>query len=124
MEKETMEKYYKFRKELHKLYDNDVYSTGDLCSRLLEIRDKEKVVESISVDLASYCVSIELDKDTTLDKKETIINKMRDSIGRYIINNKDTLDSSLIKDPEFESFLCSYRYCDIITIGQSVTFNL
>ena len=37
-----MENYYKFRQEIHKLYDRDAYNTGDLCSKVLGIRDKEK----------------------------------------------------------------------------------
>ena len=71
-----MEKYYKFRKEIHKLYDHDVYNTGDLCSKVLGIRDKEKCIESAKIALQSYTINIELAADTTVEKQTEIIDKI------------------------------------------------
>ena len=136
-----MEKYYKFRKEIHKLYDHDVYNTGDLCSKVLEIRDKEKCIESAKIvgirekekyiksakiALQSYTINIELAADTTIEKQTEIINKVAKCIGYYIVDNRDKIDPKINEDPLFDTYITSYNpmYCDIIVIGKSITFNL
>ena len=121
-----MDKYYKFRKEIHKLYDHDVYNTGDLCSKILGIRDKEKCIESAKISLESYTINIELAADTTAEKQTEIINKVANCIGYYIIDNRDKIDPSINEDPSFDTYITSYNrmYCDIIVVGKSITFNL
>lgn len=121
-----MEKYYKFRKEIHKLYDHDVYNTGDLCSKILGIRDKEKCIESAKIALQSYTINIELAADTTIEKQTEIINKVTRCIGYYIVDNRDKIDPKINEDPLFDTYITSYNpmYCDIIVIGKSITFNL
>ena len=121
-----MEKYYKFRKEIHKLYDHDVYNTGDLCSKVLGIRDKEKCIESAKIALQSYTINIELAADTTIEKQTEIINKIAKCIGYYIVDNRDKIDPKINEDPSFDTYVTSYNnmYCDIIVIGKSITFNL
>ena len=124
--KSVMEKYYKFRKEIQKLYKNDVYNTGDLCSKILGIRDKEKCIESIRIDLDSYTINIELSQDTTDKKKSEIVEKIARSIGYYIVDNRDKIDPEINEDESFETYITSanHLYCDIIIIGKSVTFIL
>ena len=121
-----MEKYYKFRQEIHKLYDHDVYNTGDLCSKVLGIRDKEKCIESAKIALQSYTINIELAADTTIEKQTEIINKVARCIGYYIVDNRDKIDPKINEDPLFDTYITSYNpmYCDIIVIGKSITFNL
>ena len=121
-----MEKYYKFRKEIHKLYDHDVYNTGDLCSKVLGIRDKEKCIESAKIALQSYTINIELAADTTVEKQTEIINKVAKCIGYYIVDNRDKIDPKINEDPLFDSYITSYNnmYCDIIVVGKSITFCL
>ncbi len=123
---QLMKRYYEFRKEIHKLYDHDVYNTGDLCSKILEIRDKERCVESIKIDLSHYSVDLELSPDITVSKTLQIIDKIANTIGRYILNNKDQLSPEITNDDDFESYLISstHPFCDTIVIGNSVTFNL
>lgn len=121
-----MEKYYKFRQEIHKLYDHDVYNTGDLCSKVLGIRDKEKCIESIKIALESYTINIELAADTTVEKQTEIIDKIAKCIGYYIVDNRDKIDPKINEDTLFGGYIASYNhmYCDIIVIGNSITFNL
>lgn len=121
-----MKQYYEFRKEIHKLYDNNVYNTGDLCSGILEIRDKEKCIESIKIDLSHYSIDLELSQNTSESKTLQIIDKITNSIGRYILNNKNQLNSEIINNDNFETYLISpsHPFCDTIIIGNSVTFNL
>ena len=125
-DQQMMEKYYKFRKEIHKLYDHDVYNTGDLCSKVLGIRDKEKCIESAKIALQSYTINIELAADTTIEKQTEIINKVAKCIGYYIVDNRDKIDPKINEDPLFDTYITSYNnmYCDIIVVGKSITFNL
>ena len=121
-----MEKYYKFRQEIHKLYDRDAYNTGDLCSKVLGIRDKEKCIESAKIALQSYTINIELAADTTAEKQTEIINKVARCIGYYIVDNRDKIDPKINEDPLFDTYIASYNpmYCDIIVVGKSITFCL
>ena len=121
-----MEKYYKFRQEIHKLYDHDVYNTGDLCSKVLGIRDKEKCIESAKIALQSYTINIELAADTTAEKQTEIIDKIARCIGYYIVDNRDKIDPKINEDTLFSGYITSsnHMYCDIIVIGNSITFNL
>ena len=121
-----MEIYYKFRQEIHKLYDHDVYNTGDLCSKVLGIRDKEKCIESIKISLESYTINIELSADTTVEKQTEIIDKIARCIGYYIVDNRDKIDPKINEDTLFGGYITSsnHMYCDIIVIGNSITFNL
>ena len=123
---QLMKRYYEFRKEIHKLYDHDVYCTGDLYSKILEIRDKERCVESVNIDLSHYSINLELSTDTTGSKTLQIINKISNNIGIYILNNKDLLDPEITNDAAFETYLTSpmHPFCDTIVIGDSITFNL
>ena len=121
-----MDKYYEFRKEIHKLYDHDVYNTGDLCSKILEIRDKEKSIESVQISLQSYTVYIELSSDTSETKINEVINKICNCIGRYIVDNRDKLDSKINEDESFNFYLDSsyHLYCDVVVVGKSINFYL
>ena len=121
-----MEKYYKFRQEIHKLYDRDAYNTGDLCSKVLGIRDKEKCIESAKIALQSHTINIELAADTTIEKQTEIIDKIARCIGYYIVDNRDKIDPKINEDTLFGTYITSsnHMYCDIIVIGNSITFNL
>lgn len=121
-----MSKYYNFRKEVRKLYQNDVQNIGDLCCKILEIRDKYRSVESIELKLQEYTINVELSENTSATKKQEIISKIALVIGYYIVNNRILLDESINNDPDFEIFINSNNmiYCDIIVVGNSITFNL
>jgi len=117
--------YYYFRKAIRELYKNDV-QTGDLCCKILEIRDKYRYVESISVALQDYTIEVEFTPGTEEDKKLVILDKIATLIGYYISDNQDLLPSEVKNDHKFEIFLESenHMYCDICLIGDTLTFNL
>lgn len=121
-----MSKYYNFRKEVRKLYQNDAQNIGDLCCKILEIRDKYRSVESIELKLQEYTINVELSENISATKKQEIISKIALVIGYYIVNNRILLDESINNDPDFEIFINSNNmiYCDIIVVGNSITFNL
>lgn len=120
----TDEKYYEFRKEIRKLYKNDVRLNGDLCSKILEIRDKERCVEYINVSLADFNISIEVSEDTPEDKTNSIVDTIIRRISKFIADNINELN---ITDRElFTKFIdpSGYLLCDVIVLGKSITIYL
>ena len=97
---QAMKEYYQFRQELRKLYKNDVNNNGDLCSSVLQIRDKNKCINSIGVAIQDYKIDVEVDENTPISKIINIKDKIANSVGRYIVDNKDRLDI----DTNSESF--------------------
>ena len=120
-----MKRYYDFRNAVRKLYDTDV-QTGDLCCKILEVRDKYRYVESITASIQDYSIEVELAPDTSDEKKSNIIDRIGSLIGYYLSDNQDLLPPDIKNDPEFEVFLESenFIYCDIIVVGDSIRFNL
>lgn len=121
-----MTKYYNFRKEIHKLYKNDVINSGDLCCKVLEIRDKYRCVDSINISIQTYSITVYFEHDTDDNKKLEIIDKIGKCIKKYINDNLSLISEEITKDPDFELFLLSENkiFCDIISLGDSVQFCL
>ena len=124
--------YYNYRTYVHELYkDGGIGSPlyNDLCSTILEIRDKDKSITSISMDISNYNITVELDSNATQE------DSIRERIRTFIINNKAIINKQL--NPilgesmaSFDEFLNVRRdiftvlFCDISYIGNSITFNL
>lgn len=119
-------RYYDFRKAIHKLYNEEASSKDDLCSKILEIRDKEKCVESISIFLEGYNIDVNLADNTDETKKQKVINRIGNCIGRYIVDNMGVLGEDITEDPEFDEYLNSpsYNFIDIYLIGNTVHISL
>lgn len=120
------DKLYKFRKEIKKLYKNDVYNTGDLCSKILELRDKYRSVESIKIALDFNQIDVNFVDGTSPTKVMEVKEKIANCIGRYIVGNRNLLDPEINNDDAFDDFLNSgmHWYCDIFVVGTSVRFAL
>ena len=130
--------YYNYRTYVHELYkDGGIGSPlyNDLCSTILEIRDKDKSITSISIDISNYNISVELDSNATQEDSTRVINNITERILAFIINNKSIINRQL--NPalgesisSFDEFLNMRRdtltvlFCDISYIGNSITFNL
>jgi uncharacterized protein YprB with RNaseH-like and TPR domain len=123
---ENMNKYYFFRKQLHELYNNSDSSVGDLCCKLLAIRDKNRIIDSMEIELDNFTVTLEFNTEATKEEIKNITIKVANTIGRYIIDNRKHLPISVNIDPEFDSFMNSDNmlFCDIITVGNIVKINL
>lgn len=120
-----MEKYYNCRKELAKLYKNDTVNTGNLACKVLEIRDKSRVVNSINLELQEGKITVEVRPETTAKKKDEIINKIRNCIGRYIVDNKYVLDENIAEDQEFNNVIIDgCNFCEVYNIGDEIVFGL
>lgn len=121
------EKYYNYRKEIRKLYDNDVNQAGDLCSRVLEIRDKNRCVEGIRIAIQEYNIRVDLSESTDTKKRDSITNKIVKYIDQYIMSNLDTKTTSLKKsDDEFAEMMDSddIKFCDVNILGNTIQINL
>ena len=130
--------YYNYRTYVHELYkDGGIGSPlyNDLCSTILEIRDKDKSIPSISIDISNYNITVELDSNATQEDSIRVINNITERIRTFIINNKAIINRQL--NPalgesmtSFDEFLNVRRdiftvlFCDISYIGNSITFNL
>ena len=122
----NMQKYYEFRKAIREnLYSNKSL-LDDLCCRILEIRDKYRYVESISIAIQEYSIEVELTEGTDFDKMDNIINKIGSAIGTFLFNSSHLLPDDIRFDKEFESFIDSdnFVFCDIYSVGSTIKFNL
>ena len=128
VENETidMHKYYAFRTEIRKLYDHDVNQCGDLCCKILEIRDKHRCINSIDIDISGYSIKVTLADGTSENKVQEIMNKIATAIGYFIVLNRSNIDPAINDDPDFETFINApnYIFCDIIRVGQIIQFSL
>ena len=86
-----MEVYYNYRKLIHKLYNEDTQCNGDLFSSILELRDKNKCVSSISMKLNEYNINVEFEEGTEESKKTKILDKIVNRLGIFISNNQGRL---------------------------------
>lgn len=120
-----MNKYYEYRKAIRTLYDNDTL-IGDLCCKVLEIRDKYRFVESITTEIQNYSIEVEVSEGTTDEDKGKVINKIASAIGYFISDNTYTLPPEIRNDPEFDMIIESdnFIYCDISMVGNSIKFLL
>lgn len=117
-------KYYNYRKDIRRLYKNDTIHNGDLCSNILQIRDKNKCVSSIKIGIQDYLVDLEFEDETPDDKKIKVMNKVAVEIGKYIDDNKAVIDKQ--DDDDFSKFIKAdtHLFCDIAMIGNALKFNL
>lgn len=134
----SMNTYYNYRTYVHELYkDGGIGSPlyNDLCSTILELRDRDKSISSISVDISKYNISVELDSNVIPEDINRVIINIIDRIRTFINNNKSVIARQL--NPilgesmtSFDEFLNMRRdpltvlFCDISYIGNSITFNL
>ena len=87
--------------------------------------DKNKCINSIGVAIQDYKIDVEVDENTPISKIINIKDKIANSVGRYIVDNKDRLDIDTNSE-SFNQFLESenHLFCDIAVVGNSIKFNL
>ena len=122
MQNAQMNKYYSFRSDLQDLYKNDINANGDLACKVLEIRDKNRCINSMEVSIQDGRIILEFDSKTPEKKRKNITSQISKSISNFIYDNKDN-----IKD--YDDFIDNIvkngsSYCDIYTVGDEVTFGL
>jgi len=122
----NMADYYNYRKAIRTLYDNDVNQCGDLCVKLLEIRDRYRCVNMINIAIQSYSIEVELAEGTSPNKRLEIINKICTSIGTFLVNNRQNINPEYSNSEEFDKFLNApnYVFCDIALVGNIISITL
>ena len=76
-------KYYEYRKDLHDIYDMDVWY-GDLVGNVLALREKDRYIDTVNVDIRSYKIYVEL-SDKAKDKEiKKVVSQMKDIIDSFI----------------------------------------
>ena len=116
--------YYNYRKTLHSIYDKDVYY-GDLVGSILAFRDKNKYIESVSVDIADYKIYMSL-SDSTKENEKNKILKSIDSTIKDFINLASTQLSSDTDKKLIDKYIDSkWPICDkYIMDGETLQIEL
>lgn len=131
----SAQNYYNYRTYLHKLYNQDggigVPKYNDLCSMIMELRDTEKNINSISINMSNYFIAIELEENTSNTERVLIISKVTNKIREFIINNQQSIFELFNQKfgeskQSFHDFLFSGNniFCDVTVLGNSLVINL
>ena len=72
IDKNDERKYYDYRRLLHDIYDRDI-CYGDLAAPILEFRDRNRFIDTISIDVKNYRIYIETTEEITQELTENII---------------------------------------------------
>lgn len=122
-----MNKYYEYRQKIRTLYDQEPSSRNDLGSSVMEVREKNKCVISISFDIGKYYIEAECEEGTPINKVDKICNSILDRVGYFLSDNLDSIpdiDEEDKKSIEFMITSSSYNFCDHIIIGNMIKINL
>jgi hypothetical protein len=118
----SMDHYYQFRSELKNLYKYDTSANGDLACKVLEIRDKNRCVNSIEVSIDEGRIIIEFDPKTNEKKRKSITYSITESINNFIMDNRAKIN---IDDEDFNKLVNNKSCCcDVYAVGDQVTFGL
>lgn len=123
---QDMKKYYAFRKAVRNLYQHDTIY-GDLCGSLLYIRDKNRCINAMSIDIPNYNIEVEFDGNIDAKKFEKIINDILVKISSFMWDNIDNIVSfsfGEISREDAESIITYNPFCDTSIIGKTLTIIL
>jgi hypothetical protein len=115
--------YYKYRKVLHGIYDLDVYY-GDLVGDILAYREKNRLVESISIDMKDYKIYTELSNKAKDKDTDKVVNSMNDIIANFIDSVTDQLNNEEKKELIDKYNHTTWPIFDFYVNGSSIEFNL
>lgn len=122
---DDLKEYYYFRKILHDIYDHDILY-GDLVGEILACRDKNRHIESVSIDLKNYKIYMDLNGNPEEQSKIifNVINNI-DTILRSFISNASDQVCSRGEKMIVDKFLNSKWYiCDSYVMFPTVELNL
>lgn len=119
-------KYYNHREIIHKLYDQDVYY-GDLCGELLGLREQNRFIDGMFIDMSNYTIVIDLipeeDQKKVTDNYNKVLSKLSAIINGYIAAKIDKVTEPDIAADIINSLTSEASY-DVFHIGTSMTINL
>lgn len=120
--KPDMKEYYDMRQNVRKLYALGPAinpRVNDLCSTVLQIRDKNRCVESINIDTNNFTIEVEIEEGTDFDTCLKIKNEISSTIDKYIIDNIYSIDSQ----ESAEKYENAKLYDDL-SVGTYIRFDL
>lgn len=115
--------YYDYRKALHSIYDLDAFY-GDLVGDILAYREKDRNVESISVDMKSYKIYTELNNKVKDNELKNVIDSVNNIVSNFIDNVSESIDSENNKVLIDKYNHTSWPIFDFYVNGSSIEFNL
>lgn len=121
--------YYKLRKKIRELYNGSLCNSNELCATLLEVKDKNKCVISMNIDLSSNYIEFQFDEETNFDKVKKITDTVLKRITSFISSNRNILDMSSEEQKIFDIMIegtgHDLLFCfDCIIVGHGVKINL
>ena len=114
--------YYIIRQDIRKMYKDDKFS-NDICSEIYKLRDKNKHIETLSIDLLNYNIYIEFDDKVNIKDISKVGNKIYEIINNSIMNNTDIIDSKIDKNIILE-YSKNVHLIDISPMGNSLSISL
>lgn len=120
-----MKPLYEQRKEQEKLYNDNYEHSNELKASILELREKNRYIDTAEIDFKNFNVSFNLNQDRLDDKDDEKVNKIKNKI----INNFVDILDSYIKDNNSDlskEYKMSFKeeLCDVISLGDAITFIL
>lgn len=115
--KPDMRDYYKMRQKVRELYSVGAMinpKVNDLCSSVLQIRDKNRCVESIKVDTLNYYIEVEIEEGTDYEKCLKVKDSITKTIDDYINENIDSIGG----------YNGNTKLYDDVSVGTYIRFNL
>ena len=122
-----MNKYYEYRKKIRALYDREPSSRNDLGCSIMEVREKNKCVISVSIQLNNYYIEATCDEGTSVEKVNNIADIIVRRIGYFLSNNINSIPDLTPEEKIELEFMISgigSTYCDYIVIGNVIKINL
>lgn len=118
--------YYKLRKKIRELYNGSLCNPNELCATLLEVKDKNKCIIYMNVDLTSNYVEFKFDEETSFEKIEKITDTVMKRINSYISSNRNVLNMTPEEQKTFDIMMVGpgLTCYDHIIIGHVVKINL
>lgn len=122
--KPDMKDYYDMRKKVRELYATGAITNpkvNDLCSNILQIRDKNKCIESIDIDTVNFSIEVELEESTDYKTCVKIQNDIAKIIDEYISDNIESVSD--IDKNDVENAKTKKLYDDM-SVGTYIRFVL
>ena len=96
--KPDMNEYYKARQKVRELYTLGAAinpKVNDLYSSVLQIRDKNRCVESINIDTTNFSIEVEIEEGTDFDTCLKVKKDISSTIDNYIRDNINTFYATI-----------------------------
>ena len=115
--------YYNLRRFLHRIYDME-FLCGDLVGDILAYREKDKHIDSITIDMSQYRISVELTEDVLINNQGDMksIAKYNQIINK-IIYNINTIIINFINNLNYPELVNIARECGLLEEQTKVPMN-